>query len=166
MTPSIYMNLNYVVGSTADNGLNGPAGHCLAKDETCQAYNYGYNAAHDAFDDAGSRTGRMWWIDLELENTWSTSDAMNAQVIQGAIDFFQNQEVLVGVYSSPDHWDQIVGSFRPRHINQGMLPLWIFLADDRAEAPSFCSSSNAFAGGTPWLVQYPSNGFDGVYVCP
>lgn len=165
-SPSIYMNLKYVVGSTADNGSNGPAGACSDQEETCKAYNYGYNAAKDAYDTPGSRTGRVWWIDLELENTWSSSEAMNGQVIQGAIDFFQNQGVLVGVYSSPEHWGKIAGSFKPRHVNQGVLPLWIFLADDLGEAPSLCSSSNAFGGGTPWLVQFPSNGFDGVYVCP
>ena len=164
-SPSIYMNINYVVGSTADNGLDGPAGHCLAQDETCKAYNYGHNAGKDAYERAGSRTAKVWWIDLELSNTWSTSDAMNAQVIQGAIDFFQNRGVMVGIYSSRDHWNQIVGNFEPKHSNQALLPLWIFLADNRAEAPLFCSSAYAFGGGTPWLVQYPSDGFDGVYVC-
>src|SRR5439155_12087207 len=49
VAPSLYMTLNAAIGSTAANGESGPAGTCGRKDKACQAYNYGWNAAQDAY---------------------------------------------------------------------------------------------------------------------
>ncbi len=166
LKPSIYMNLSYPVGSTAVNALDGPAGRCAAADSACKAYNYGYNAAKYSFDLAGKRTALVWWLDIELSNSWSSKTSMNSRVIQGAVDFFQNKGITVGAYSSVTQWSKIAGAgFKPNLKSQATFANWVFGAKNRDQAPSFCSSDRAFGGGTVWLAQYPSGRFDGNYVC-
>src|SRR5437763_13476764 len=46
---SLYMNLNSTIGSTASKGMTGPYGNCKKSNKLCQAENYGYNAAQDAY---------------------------------------------------------------------------------------------------------------------
>jgi LysM repeat protein len=167
LTPSIYMNLSYPLGATAVNAIDGPAGRCGAADESCRAYNYGYNASRYSFNLAGRRNALVWWLDIELSNSWSRKAAMNTRVIQGAIDFFQNQGITVGAYSSVTQWSKIAGAgFVPKLTRQPSIANWVFGAKNLGEAPSFCSAEHAFGGGTVWLVQYPSGRFDGNYVCP
>lgn len=166
LTPSIYMNLSYPAGSTALNALDGPAGHCAAADSSCKAYNYGYNAAKYSFDYAGKRTALVWWLDIELSNTWSARTSLNSRVIQGAVDFFQNKGIVVGAYSSVTQWSKIAGAaFKPKLASQPAFANWVFGAKSLAQAPSFCGADHAFGGGNVWLAQYPSGRFDGNYVC-
>ncbi|MCA1554738.1 MAG: hypothetical protein LC737_10200, partial [Chloroflexi bacterium] len=72
--PSLYMNLNYAVGWSAARGLSGPKGNCERSYAECIAYNYGYNAAQDAFTYAARQgaTAQTWWVDVETMNTWSS----------------------------------------------------------------------------------------------
>src|SRR5579883_2472563 len=52
---SLYMNVNFPSGDTQTFGLTGPQGNCKRRDWMCQGYNYGYNAAADAFAYANSQ---------------------------------------------------------------------------------------------------------------
>ncbi len=159
------MNLNYAVGSTAYFGLSGPLGNCDRQDDACIAYNYGYNAAKDSFQYAGSQS-KTWWLDIEDSNSWSPRTWQNAQVIQGAIDFLQSKRITIGVYSSERQWNAIAGSnFKPKLTNQSNIANWVLGASSLSTAPSRCSTDYAFGGGTVWLVQYPVGGYDGNYVC-
>jgi hypothetical protein len=162
--PSFYMNLNYPVGKTADKGLSGPKGNCNRQDKACQAYNYGWNAAQEAFSYAysqGATTSTMWWLDIETANSWSPTTSLNDQVIQGAVDFLKSKGATVGVYSTKSMWNAIAGSsFLPN------LPNWVSGALNSTSAPSYCTAAYAFGGGTVQLVQYLNGGYDGVYACP
>ncbi len=160
--PSLYMNLNYPAGSTATNGLRGPMGECRRSDKACQAYNYGYNAAQYALAYAASQgaSARVWWLDIETTNTWSKRTELNALVIQGAIDYLQEQGRTVGIYSTRRQWGIIAGDFSPG------LPIWVAGAGDLQGAQARCADPTYwFAGGTPWLVQFPLNGYGGDYAC-
>jgi len=160
--PSLYMNLNYPVGTTASQGTSGPAGNCSKRDKVCQAYNYGYNAAQYAFSYAASQGAAtsLWWLDIETANTWSAKAALNEQVIRGAIDYLYEQGLTVGIYSTRYQWTKIAGSFSPA------LPIWIAGAPDLSGAQGFCSNQSYwFAGGAPWLVQYSRVGYDSDYAC-
>lgn len=166
LPPSIYMNLNYAVGSTAYFGLSGPAGDCDREDDACIAYNYGYNAAKNSFEYADPQSAKTWWLDIENSNSWSPRIWQNDQVIQGAIDLLQSKGVTIGVYSSKSQWNAIAGSnFRPRLTNQSSLANWVLGASSLSTAPNRCSADYAFGGGTVWLVQYPAGDYDGNYVC-
>ncbi|HLZ21775.1 MAG TPA: hypothetical protein VKQ30_06615 [Ktedonobacterales bacterium] len=154
--PSLYMNVNAPIGSTASQGATGPDGTCASSNKTCLAYNYGWNAAQYAFSIAAQQgaASTMWWLDVETANSWWPSSAMstltvngvtlnlNAVVIKGAADFASSQGLTVGVYSTASQWTTIAGSYNPR------LPNWV-------AGTATCSAATPFyAGASVWLVQY------------
>jgi hypothetical protein len=157
--PSLYMNLKSPVGTNAEEALTGPAGNCAPADQACLAHNFGYKAAQHAVTYARLQNAiaASWWLDIETMNTWSGDTAMNAIVIGSAIEFLKTQGVPVGIYSAPDQWRQIAGTYSPG------LPVWIAMAPSASTAPTYCSRS--FAGGEVQLVQYIVGGFDMNYVC-
>ncbi len=167
--PSLYMNINYAIGTTASNGNTGPAGTCARGDKACIAYNYGYNAALDAFNYATSQSvsAQNWWLDVETSNSWNAKTDLNDRVIQGAIDLLVSKSLTVGVYSTKSQWTTIAGStWKPLLPNGASLPNWVATnASNSAAASTYCSATYAFGGGTVWLVQYASGGFDANYSC-
>jgi hypothetical protein len=159
--PSLYMNLNAPAGTTAGNGMSGPKGDCAKKDKACQAYNYGYNAANDAFFYAMSQRAAagVWWLDVELANTWAKDKSLNRLTVQGAIDALAERGATVGVYSTGYQWRTITGGMELG------IPNWVAGASSRASAPQYCGSPFTGPGARVWLVQFPNGGFDGDYVC-
>ena len=166
LQPSLYMNLNYAIGSTA----RGNTGSCSSGDKACQAYNYGYNAAEYAFSYAGTQgaTASTWWLDIETANSWSAKPALNAKVIQGAIDYLSaqdystttTQKVAVGIYSNAATWKNIAGSYAPG------LPNWVYGAPSPSAMSTYCGPTYAFGGGTVAVVQYWNGSYDLDYACP
>ena len=75
--PAYYMNIS-------DPGTADPSG-------------YGASAAAYALNYASSATGassavnHVWWIDVETANTWSSNQAANAALIQGALTYLKQQ---------------------------------------------------------------------------
>jgi hypothetical protein len=112
LQPTVYINTDY--GELAA----GPK-RCAADDHACQAYNYGFGAARYSFDAAWDETGGetesvpIWWLDVETENNWSGDAGLNAEVIQGALDYLQLQGRTAGIYSTPLQWTEIAGGFAP-----------------------------------------------------
>lgn len=159
--PSLYMNLNYPIGTTASQGMSGPKGPCARGDKSCQAYNYGWNAAQDAYAYAmaSNAASDYWWLDIETSNSWSAKTSLNQQVIQGAIDALMGHAVTVGIYSTKRMWNTIAGSYAPG------LDNWVAGAT-ASTAASFCLSAYAFGGGRVSLVQFASEGYDADYGCP
>lgn len=169
--PQFYVN-------TADPGPDAPEWNTTTPKAGCDgtvdnvdcAYNYGYNAAADAFSAAqqqtGAAAGHMWWLDVETANTWSygsaTSQAANVADIQGAIDELTSQAgVTVGIYSTSYQWGRITGS--PSDF--ASYPNWVPGAGDEAGAASYCSAAHSATGGAVVMTQYPLDGFDGDYLC-
>jgi hypothetical protein len=159
--PAVYMNLNYISPQFAEYATKGPY-NCLDYDEPCRAYNYGFQAAQFAYSDTeGIKTKpAMWWLDVELENTWNDEPILNQQVIQGAIDFLKLKDQHVGVYSTPYQWSQIAGNFKP------LLPVWAAGAKNKFTAQLKCQSQFAFTGGEVHMVQYVEDDFDNNHLCP
>lgn len=163
----LYLNLNAPVGSTASRGSTGPAGTCRRGDKLCVSYNYGWNAAQDAWSYAVSSgaSSAQWWLDVETTNSWTSNLSANARVVQGALDFLAGQQVAgaavkAGVYSTTSQWGVIVGSaYRPQS------PVWYATAGSATAASGYCSSSYAFTGGAVSLVQFGAAAFDGDLAC-
>ncbi|MEA2715921.1 MAG: hypothetical protein QOI99_238 [Actinomycetota bacterium] len=135
----------------------GPAG------EGACAYDFGFNAAADAFTYAqaatGSAAGRVWWLDVEPDNSWSDNVFANRASLQGSIDFLQRQPgVVVGVYSTPRMWGRIMGDHRLA------LPNWTAGSTTLAEAVVRCAPVFSATGGPVVLSQWVE-GFDNDYVC-
>lgn len=173
-TPSLYMNLNYPVGSTASHGKTGPAGSCAKSNTACYAYNYGYNAASYAVSLATSdgASSAMWWLDIETGNSWSKTTALNDDVIEGAVDYLQQQAgATVGIYSTAGMWASIAGAtFQPgtiplpgtsTHVGTPVVANWV----PGGSSTSCAGVAPLYPGGSVWLAQYSSSPYDADYSC-
>jgi GH25 family lysozyme M1 (1,4-beta-N-acetylmuramidase) len=102
----------------------------------------------------------VWWLDVEMDNSWSDTDiGANRAALQGSLDFLQRQAgVVVGIYSTPRMWARIMGD---HHL---VLPNWTAGALTMAEAVSHCSPVFSATGGPVVLSQWVE-GFDNNYVC-
>ncbi|MDQ3099273.1 MAG: hypothetical protein M3Q44_05995 [bacterium] len=158
--PAIYMNLSYISPKNREFAFNGPW-KCDEANESCLAYNYGYQAAVFAYDNVENIKTKpaMWWLDIETMNTWSDDKELNKLVVQGAIDFLQKENQTVGVYSTNYQWNTIVGDFKPN------LPVWAAGAKNKESASQRCQDKYAFTGGSVQMVQYVLNNFDHNYLC-
>jgi hypothetical protein len=142
--PAYYMNLSNT--STSD-----PAGFGAS----AAAYALNYAASVTG---ASSAVGHVWWIDVETANTWSSSQAANAAVVQGALTYLkQHTAKAVGIYSTGYQWGVITGGV---HLS---APVWAAGASSAASAPSMCGTG--FTGKPVKLVQYPAGSYDGDYRC-
>jgi hypothetical protein len=153
----LYLNLNQPPAHSpqADNGA---AGHCTPSDLACQVYNYGGNAADAALSyakQAGARSP-MWWLDVETENAWSSSQALNTLVVKGALDQLHRHHLQAGIYSTGLQWTEITGgaSFG--------VPVWVAGSPDLLSAPAYCS--RGFNSGPVWMVQTMLD-YDVNYLC-
>jgi hypothetical protein len=159
--PSLYMNRQYPIGTTASYAMSGHYGNCSQKNKECQASNYGWNAADNAYVYAGTKgaTASRWWLDIETANSWSPKTALNDRVIQGALDYFQNQGITAGIYSTKRMWTTIAGNFQPASVES-----WV-AQTTAATAPGYCGTSGPFGTGPLALEQYVSGGQDWDYAC-
>lgn len=142
---------------------------CAAKSQACSSYTYGWYAAQDAFNVTVAALQSIetpsipttWWMDIESANYWSPDTSLNAQVIQGAIDFVRDNIPggVMGVYSTQSEWDQIAG----RNYQPG-VPTWMAGAPSFAGARTLCSGTS-FTGGPIALVQYATRLLDIDYAC-
>jgi len=152
---SIYMNLNAPVGRTARANTAGPVA-CASNDQTCQAHNYGWNAAVGAFALAGPRKASAWWLDIEIANSWAGKTAINVATIDGARDYLLAAGVAnVGIYSVPSMWNQITGNWQ-----DSTLPVWY-----AGTATTTCAQAVSFTSGPIWLVQNASAASNGDRSC-
>ena len=160
--PAVYVNVDYPKAGRRE-ALNGPYGVCSEADDWCRAYNYGYGIGREAVSRAvfmGVRPD-VWWLDVETNNYWSGDPTYNAQVIRGAVDYFKERRLTVGVYGTPYQWRIIAGSYAPG------LPVWTAGAQGIEGAARRCGDlAHAFGGGRVHMVQYYDYGFDTNFICP
>ena len=89
----------------------------------------------------------MWWLDVEITNTWRGTQQENATVLAAMAARLQELKVRVGIYSSPQQWQTIAGDWAPG------LPVWNATGPGtRQAATRACSES--FAGSTTAIVQW------------
>lgn len=173
IAPTVYMNLNAPYGSTVTGHIDTPKS-CPARAATssgqveptaCEGYNYGYNAAQDAYAYAKSKsvTSSFWWLDIEEANSWSPDTTVNDATIQGAIDYLNTQGTRAGIYSVARMWNDIAGNgFVPAQTMNGQsvpTPTWLPIGiSSLVSAINACTTYTSFIVGNPiWLVQYVAN---------
>jgi len=102
-----------------------------------------------------------WWLDVETENSWSSTDlSLNQFTIQGIVDTLHQATSAVGIYSTGYQWHTIVGSLPVT----GVRANWVATGNLAAEgAHTHCGTG--FSGAPVWLVQYIQGGFDANYAC-
>ncbi len=180
--PGIYVNLNAPYGSSAATPTmstprncgqlfgaattSAAAGGTFPEPTVCGSYNYGYNAAKDAYAYASSQqyvSSSLWWLDIEEANSWSANTAVNDAVIQGAIDFLNTKNIRVGLYSVPYMWNNIAGKgFTPTESigSEGeTVPTWFPIGiSDQVGAINACLTKPSFIPNSPvWVIQYESD---------
>lgn len=167
---TVYMNLNAPYGSTVAGHISTPKSCpsrvvANAEPTECEGYNYGYNAAQDAFAYAKKVEWLypLWWLDVEEANSWSATTTVNAATIQGAIDYLNTQGIRVGVYSMPFMWRNVAGKdFVPTQVIGGVavsIPTWLPIGiTNQVGALNKCVTAKSFITGSPiWLIQYVLN---------
>jgi hypothetical protein len=128
------------------------------------SYNYGWNAAADAYAvasgaTAGASADDFWWLDVETVNSWNGSHEANAATLDGYVEYLSSRGVAgVGIYSTGYQWGVITGGY-----DLPEVPNWVAGASSKKSATRMCSWS--FTGGEVWLVQYVAKRFDANYVC-
>lgn len=173
--PTFYMNLNAPYGSTVAGHVDAPhtckatttiaissGGATSTEPTACAGYNYGYNAAKDAFAyaKASDVSSSLWWLDIEEANSWSASTTVNAATIQGAVDYLNAKDIRVGVYSMARMWGDIVGAgFAPTQTLNGQqvtTPAWMPIGvSTQVAAQNACVLRKSFILNNPiWLIQY------------
>lgn len=110
----------------------------------------------------GATNPSSWWLDVETENSWSSTDlTLNQFTIQGIVDtLLRESPGAVGIYSTRYQWRTIMGSLPV----SGVVANWVATgarSDRRVHA--YCGIG--FSGAPVWFVQYLSGGFDTNYVC-
>lgn len=136
---------------------------CSELDFTCLAYNYGYNAAADAYKYATEQgvKSNSWWLDVETMNSWTDDSVQNRASLQAMIDFLQKDKGIqtVGIYSTTFQWMLITDSW------QNNLPSWGATTWRTAkQAANYCSG-HEFTGGPSYLMQYLSKSLDYNVAC-
>ena len=187
-SPQFYVNTD---NPGPSNNANWPKSQaapriCSGANSVACSYDYGWNAAQASFQavvsaetqlSAASPTaaalGAQWWLDVETGNAWQSlrtgsaptaaQYANDAASIQGQVAYFASIGIAtVGIYATSQQWHAITGP------NTGATfaknPLWVPGYATLAAAQAACSMAS-FTGGRIAMIQYPSNGLDGDYVC-
>jgi len=160
-TPALYVNTGYAGIEKARHYASAPH-TCGVNDEQCLAYNYGYQSGVYAVKQATAHGlyARMWWLDVETENSWSDNTAVNRRSLQGVADAIRHDTVgsAIGYYSYPGQWDRITGAWH------NGAPAWAATGtSSRLEAIAACKAPG-FTGGRVWFTQYVTT-LDRNYAC-
>jgi hypothetical protein len=187
-SPQFYVNTD---NPGPSNNANWPTSQaapqvCSGANSVACSYDYGWNAAQASFQavvsaetqlSAASPTaaalGAQWWLDVETGNAWQSlrtgsaptaaQFANDAAAIQGQIAYFASVGIgTVGIYATSQQWSAIAGATTNTTFAQN--PLWVPGYATLAAATAACSMAS-FTGGRIAMIQYPSNGLDGDYVC-
>jgi hypothetical protein len=140
------------------------------------AYDYGWNAAADSYRTAASAyvslglapagatstpSPNVWWLDVEINNSWRPDTTLNVAVLKGAVAYLQSAGTAgIGFYSTQYQWNQITGGTS----DFSAYPSWVAGANSAKQAVGICSAKG-FTGGRVALVQYPAGGFDADFLC-
>jgi len=158
---SLYLNTGYAGKKRAEQFAGQPR-TCSNNDESCLAYDFGYNAGVYALNYAASQYvhANTWWLDVETVNSWSKNTGYNRASLQGMVDAIKHNTLFptIGFYAYPGQWKTITGGW------QNGYPNWAATGDgDRKLAVSYCKGQ-AFNGGPTWLTQYTTR-LDNDYAC-
>jgi hypothetical protein len=142
--------------------VSNPYGACAHEPGPACAYVYGYSIARDDATVRGvpAASGTMWWLDVETANTWQPDRVANRAVLEGMAAALTSAGGRVGVYSTPAHWDEVVGTV-PASSPLAVLPSWRALGPvPAAAARKGCGAQSFTPSGRLEITQYVAGGFD------
>jgi hypothetical protein len=131
--------------------------YCDGTTSSSCGYDYGWWAADLAVSsglpaDKQGGTPQVW-LDVEGPYSsgpvWQANTAVNAAVVQGAVDRLRSASIRTGAYSRVSDWTKITGGLTVPDLQQ-----WVFPALDTPSAAGLCTPDHAFTDGTVVLGQY------------
>ncbi len=149
---ALYLNSGYPGIDSGRKHMHTPL-DCAPNAAVCLAYNYGYAAGKYALQAAarGGAASNVWFLDVETENSWTNSSAVNRAELAGelmAVSSIGLPVVAIGIYSTPTQWQIITGGWR------NTLPEWLGTGQYTRVAALLGCRSPSFTGGPIWLSQY------------
>lgn len=150
-------------------------GECDGSVSEACAYQYGWDrAVEDATErGVGDPQRYMWWLDVEIGNTWDYSTggtARNVAVLEGMTEYFTSIGGRgVGLYSTRYQWDRITGGDGPGGgvaADSSLVGLsnWRPAGSTLEEARAACSLEPLTPGGVIELTQYTTD-LDYAHTC-
>ncbi|KQS71502.1 hypothetical protein ASG41_19690 [Modestobacter sp. Leaf380] len=154
--------------STWPRSGDSPYGPCTGANDTACSWVYGQIRAsvdiHGFLLPAARAAGvdvvpaeLVWWLDVETMNTWQSGSAAalaaNRAALEGMHDYLATTGARVGLYSTSQQWQQIVGLVPPGS-SLYELDSWLAGALSRSEAQLHCADAPLVAGGSVVLSQY------------
>lgn len=153
-----------------------PHGFCDGTDTLACAWQYGWNRAQEDvvtwFGTAAKQANveqnpraYIWWLDVELENTWKEGKTdfdydSNVAVLEGMNEYFTENNIRTGLYSTAYQWGEITGQRISQDSKLNGKPNWRPGGYSQATARQACSATPLTTGGTVVLAQYISKGLD------
>ncbi len=130
------------------------------------AYSYGLVARHDKHT---AKTA-PWWLDVELEESWAGTYALNIAALQGYLAGLKRAGAAgpIGIYSTAAQWGQLTGLTAHTTTRTLGTKLRDWIAGTTltlTDARQNCRNGD-FTGRAPTLAQYQIGGFDADLRCP
>lgn len=144
-----------------------PYGQCSGADDSACAYQYGWDRAADDAQGRGvdAPASYTWWLDVETENSWSSSATANTAALEGMAAYLQGIGARVGVYSTASQWLQITGGSLAADSPLHGADSWLAGGGTPAGAHALCASPPLAAGGHVTLAQYIAKRLDADASC-
>ena len=157
--PGLYVNTSLQLDkATAENDPTIP---CPLDSSVCASYRWGYRAGQFAVNTASTNgvISPNWYVDVETENSWSTSPDQNRASIAGTMDAIRTDaaktdqlppnQIHEVIYGNKRMWSIITGGWRLPD-----TPVWYATGVPEDQAMQYCSKPDAnFTGGGVVMAQ-------------
>jgi hypothetical protein len=156
-----------------------PYGDCDGRNSAACSWRYGWERARDSVTDIFGPAARAagvetmpsryrWWLDVETSNTWQvgSDDARdrNRATLEGMTAYLDFRSADVGVYSTHQQWQEIVGRV-PRDSPLAGRHSWLAGSVSSAQAVAACELPPLLPWGRVTLTQYVPDDLDRNHSC-
>lgn len=156
-----------------------PYGRCDGDNSSACSWRYGYERARETVTDFFAPAAReadvvslparyTWWLDVETSNTWQNGSddarARNRASLEGMAAYLRTRGADVGLYSTGQQWQQIVGDV-PDDSPLAGLPSWLAGSSTLAEAVAACDLPPLVPEGRVTMTQYVPGDLDRNHSC-
>ena len=161
---AVYVNTAYdlAYGNRISATCAAAAASALARASERTAWGIGCSQAEGDVLEAATALPElpaMWWLDVEVMNSWDSYAPLNRRALEGAVWVLSRTGRPVGAYSTGYQWGVITGGWRPDSIAAN----WVAGAQSSDAAPLRCG--RGFTGAPVWLVQFTRGKLDLDFSC-
>jgi hypothetical protein len=151
-----------------------PYGTCDGTNTMACSWQYGWERAQNSvvsYFTPAAQTAKVdsspahytWWLDVETANTWQSGSSAelnrNRATLEGMTYYLTSQNAKVGLYSTRQQWNQIVGTVTTSS-NLAGKNSWLPGATSLSGAAANCKQASLVPGGKVSLAQYVVSNWD------